>query len=67
MYGKERVGESQSTPLLISFALPEFGKGRYTTGEEWRVAVSSLIAEGEQIGRHLQTIAQQFESVDESF
>jgi hypothetical protein len=35
--------------------------------EEWRVAVSHLIAEGEQIGRHLQTIAQQFESVDESF
>ena len=32
--------------------------------QEWRAAADRIIAQGEEIGRHLQNTAQQFESVD---
>ena len=32
--------------------------------QEWRAAANRIVAQGEEIGRHLQNTAQQFENVD---
>ena len=32
--------------------------------QEWRAAADRIVAQGEDIGRHLQNTAQQFENVD---
>jgi hypothetical protein len=32
--------------------------------QEWRGAADRIVAQGEEIGRHLQNTAQQFENVD---
>jgi len=32
--------------------------------QEWRAAADRIVAQGEEIGRHLQNTAQQFENVD---
>ncbi len=34
--------------------------------QDWRVAANNIVAQGEDIGRHLQYTAQQFEQADQS-